>query len=471
MANTFLAARGVDVGKSLAEHDLTGDRRGASSTRPKPADCTVHLPYDVVVAKEFAANPPSLRTCNVHEVAADEMILDIGPAAVEALADVLKTCRTLVWNGPLGAFETPPFDAATVALARTAAALTQEGSLVSVAGGGDTVAALNQAGVARRLHLRLDRRRRLPRMDGGPHAARRRCAYGRTDERRAPACEPVRDTRRYSTSCPTRQRSTRRFGDDCPRHRGSNWRRATQTRMVRGLGNRSPGHAKCGPAPGGSLAGGADRVTSGYATNFHEPCSGRTAKILFGRACGAGWSSAGSARSRRIHPGRGDGPSGRVWTMTAILIGIKRQRRTSAAIGSCEPRTGHPHVFRSKRASRRWTRSASGSHRHRLPAQSAVPRRLSQSAHPFSGLRDPHIDRETHRTKDRQDARREDAGEDRAGPTASSPRSTRAAARRPRRSRATASGRRMVERRGDVRPHPPDARADHHVALASAAAR
>ena len=108
----------------------------------------MHLPYDVVVAKEFAANPPSLRTCNVHEVAADEMILDIGPAAVEALADVLKTCRTLVWNGPLGAFETPPFDAATVALARTAAALTQEGSLVSVAGGGDTVAALNQAGVA-----------------------------------------------------------------------------------------------------------------------------------------------------------------------------------------------------------------------------------------------------------------------------------------------------------------------------------
>jgi 3-phosphoglycerate kinase len=79
---------------------------------------------------------------------ADEMILDIGPAAVEALADVLKNCRTLVWNGPLGAFETPPFDAATVALAKTAAALTKEGSLVSVAGGGDTVAALNHAGVA-----------------------------------------------------------------------------------------------------------------------------------------------------------------------------------------------------------------------------------------------------------------------------------------------------------------------------------
>ena len=93
------------------------------------------------------ANPPT-RTVNVHEVAADEMILDVGPAAVEALADVLKTCRTLVWNGPLGAFETPPFDAATVALAQTAAALTKEGSLVSVAGGGDTVAALNHAGVA-----------------------------------------------------------------------------------------------------------------------------------------------------------------------------------------------------------------------------------------------------------------------------------------------------------------------------------
>ena len=147
MANTFLAARGVNVGKSLCEHDLAptvarimdeADARG----------CTVHLPYDVVVAKEFAANPASLRVCNVHEVAADEMILDLGPQAVEALADVLKTCRTLVWNGPLGAFETEPFDAATVALARTAAALSLEGSLISVAGGGDTVAALAHAGAS-----------------------------------------------------------------------------------------------------------------------------------------------------------------------------------------------------------------------------------------------------------------------------------------------------------------------------------
>jgi phosphoglycerate kinase len=147
MANTFLAARGVDVGKSLCEHDLTGTVEEILDAAER-AGCTVHLPYDVVVAKEFAANPPSLRTCNVHEVAADEMILDVGPQATEALADVLKTCRTLVWNGPLGAFETPPFDEATVALARTAAALTKEGSLISVAGGGDTVAALNQAGVA-----------------------------------------------------------------------------------------------------------------------------------------------------------------------------------------------------------------------------------------------------------------------------------------------------------------------------------
>ncbi|WP_010544893.1 phosphoglycerate kinase [Sphingomonas elodea] len=146
MANTFLAARGVDVGKSLCEHDLTGTAEEILDAADA-AGCTVHLPYDVVVAKEFRANPP-VRTVNVHEVAADEMILDVGPAATEALADVLKTCKTLVWNGPMGAFEIPPFDAATVSLARTAAALTKEGSLVSVAGGGDTVAALNQAGVA-----------------------------------------------------------------------------------------------------------------------------------------------------------------------------------------------------------------------------------------------------------------------------------------------------------------------------------
>ncbi|MDN3645576.1 phosphoglycerate kinase [Pontixanthobacter aestiaquae] len=147
MANTFLAGRGIDVGKSLCEHNLT-DTANAIMEAADSSGCTVHLPYDVVVSQEFTANPPSLRICNVHEVAENEMILDVGPQAVEALADVLKTCHTLVWNGPMGAFETEPFDAATVALAKTAAALSAEGSLVSVAGGGDTVAALNHAGAA-----------------------------------------------------------------------------------------------------------------------------------------------------------------------------------------------------------------------------------------------------------------------------------------------------------------------------------
>ncbi len=148
MANTFLAARGIAVGKSLYEHDMF-DTALAVLGSAQDANCTVHLPYDVVVATVFKANAPH-RTVNVHEVGPDEMILDIGSAAVEALADVLKVCRTLVWNGPLGAFELVPFDAATVALARTAAALTEAGGLVSVAGGGDTVAALNHAGCADR---------------------------------------------------------------------------------------------------------------------------------------------------------------------------------------------------------------------------------------------------------------------------------------------------------------------------------
>jgi phosphoglycerate kinase len=146
MANTFLAARGISVGKSLCEHELAETALGILGAAER-AGCIVHLPYDVVVAKEFAAGASS-RTVNVHEVGADDMILDIGPAAVEALGDALKTCRTLVWNGPLGAFEITPFDTATGALARTAAALTRSGELVSVAGGGDTVAALNHAGVA-----------------------------------------------------------------------------------------------------------------------------------------------------------------------------------------------------------------------------------------------------------------------------------------------------------------------------------
>jgi phosphoglycerate kinase len=148
MANTFLAARGIAVGKSLCEHDLADTARHILAAAVT-AGCTVHLPWDVVVAREFRANAPN-ETVNVHEVPTDSMILDLGPEAVEAVADALKTCATLVWNGPLGAFELEPFDRATVALARTAAALTEGGSLVSVAGGGDTVAALNQAQVADR---------------------------------------------------------------------------------------------------------------------------------------------------------------------------------------------------------------------------------------------------------------------------------------------------------------------------------
>ncbi len=146
MANTFLVAKGVSVGKSLAEPGMANVALDILA-RAEKAGCTVHLPYEVVVAKEFAAHAPH-RLVNVFEVADDEMILDIGPAAVEAFADALKTCATCVWNGPMGAFEMAPFDAGTVALARVAAGLTASGQLLSVAGGGDTVAALNHAGVA-----------------------------------------------------------------------------------------------------------------------------------------------------------------------------------------------------------------------------------------------------------------------------------------------------------------------------------
>ncbi|MEM1020992.1 MAG: phosphoglycerate kinase [Pseudomonadota bacterium] len=146
MANTFLAAKGVDVGKSLCEHDLTGTALQILG-KAEASSCTVHLPYDVVVAQAFEESAPS-QVVNVHEVGADDMILDVGPAAVEACADALKVCRTLVWNGPMGAFEITPFDRGTVQLAQAAAALAAGESLLTVAGGGDTVAALNHAGVA-----------------------------------------------------------------------------------------------------------------------------------------------------------------------------------------------------------------------------------------------------------------------------------------------------------------------------------
>jgi phosphoglycerate kinase len=148
MANTFLAAQGVDVGKSLAEHEMADTAR-AILEKAKAAGCAVHLPVDIVVAREFAANAAS-ETLPVDQCPADAMILDAGPATVTALKEVFGRCRTLIWNGPLGAFEIEPFDAATNAAAEEAARLTAGGKLISVAGGGDTVAALNKAGAADR---------------------------------------------------------------------------------------------------------------------------------------------------------------------------------------------------------------------------------------------------------------------------------------------------------------------------------
>ncbi len=146
MANTFLAAQGIDVGKSLCEHDMTGTAREILA-RAETAGCTILLPADVVVAREFKAGADH-ETVAATACPADAMILDAGPAAVAAIAEVLEASRTLIWNGPLGAFEIAPFDQATNAAARKAADCTRSGGLISVAGGGDTVAALNQAGAA-----------------------------------------------------------------------------------------------------------------------------------------------------------------------------------------------------------------------------------------------------------------------------------------------------------------------------------
>lgn len=146
MANTFLAARGVKVGKSLCEHDLVGTAREIEA-KAKKAGCQIILPVDVVVAKDFKANAAN-RVADASGVADDEMILDAGPKSVAAVTAALAGAKTLVWNGPMGAFELTPFDAATVAVAKEAARLTKAGSLLSVAGGGDTVAALNHAGAA-----------------------------------------------------------------------------------------------------------------------------------------------------------------------------------------------------------------------------------------------------------------------------------------------------------------------------------
>ncbi len=146
MANTFLLAKGAEIGKSLAERDMT-DTALEILAKAEQTGCQIHLPIDVVVAREFKANA-DFEVLPDEECAPDVMILDAGPATVDAIVGVFEECRTLIWNGPLGAFEIPPFDAATNAAAQAAARLTREGKLISVAGGGDTVAALNKAGVA-----------------------------------------------------------------------------------------------------------------------------------------------------------------------------------------------------------------------------------------------------------------------------------------------------------------------------------
>ncbi len=146
MANTFLAAEGIAVGKSLYEPDHVETARRVIRLSTE-SGAAILLPVDAVAATAFKAQAPH-RTVEIHGVHSDEMILDVGPKTIAAFESRLHTTRTLVWNGPFGAFETPPFDAGTVAAARLVAAATKAGHLLSVAGGGDTVAALNQAGVA-----------------------------------------------------------------------------------------------------------------------------------------------------------------------------------------------------------------------------------------------------------------------------------------------------------------------------------
>jgi phosphoglycerate kinase len=148
MANTFLAAQGHSVGKSLCEHDLKPTARQILD-KAAAKNCRIVLPVDAVVAQIFEAHAPS-RVVDVDRVGDDDMMLDIGPKTIEHVVSVLARTKTLVWNGPFGAFEMEPFDNGTVEVAEAAAELTEAGKLVSVAGGGDTVAALNAAGVATR---------------------------------------------------------------------------------------------------------------------------------------------------------------------------------------------------------------------------------------------------------------------------------------------------------------------------------
>lgn len=146
MANTFLAAQGINVGKSLCEHEMTGTALEIIE-KAKGLGCEIVLPADVVVAAEFKAGAANKVVAN-DACPSDQMILDAGPQAVARIAEILSLAKTLIWNGPLGAFEIAPFDTGTNAAAQKAAELSKAGKLVSVAGGGDTVAALNQAGAA-----------------------------------------------------------------------------------------------------------------------------------------------------------------------------------------------------------------------------------------------------------------------------------------------------------------------------------
>jgi phosphoglycerate kinase len=145
MANTFFLAKGIEIGKSLAEPDYAKTALEIMHAA-KERSCEIVLPHDVVVAARFEAGAPS-KVVTAIETPKDEMILDVGPKTIAHYTDVLSRCETLLWNGPLGAFEIAPFGEGTFALARAAAQATKAGKLVSVAGGGDTVAALNAAGV------------------------------------------------------------------------------------------------------------------------------------------------------------------------------------------------------------------------------------------------------------------------------------------------------------------------------------
>jgi phosphoglycerate kinase len=146
MANTFLAAQGIRVGRSLAEHDMT-DTAADILAKAEKTGCEIVLPVDIIVADQFSENAPH-QTLPATDCPEDGMILDAGPDSVARIGQIMEGARTLIWNGPLGAFEITPFGAATFAAARKAAALTKAGKLVTVAGGGDTVAALNMAGAA-----------------------------------------------------------------------------------------------------------------------------------------------------------------------------------------------------------------------------------------------------------------------------------------------------------------------------------